>query len=321
MSEQKSGRKCVCVVVPTYNEEENVLPLHAAITEQFQKNLPQYDYEILFIDNHSSDATRERLVALCESDAHVKAIFNAANFGQFNSPYYGLCQSTGDCAVLLCADFQDPVELIPTLVERWEQGHAVVCAVKEKSKENPLVRLARTCYYKLLCRTSRVKQIEHFTGFGLYDRTFIETLAAWEDPAPYLRGIVAELAPDHAVVPYVQQRRRAGKSANNLSTLYDVAMQGFTTYTKTPVRLMMLCGLVLLLASLSGGVFSLVQYSTKGKCALALLLCGIGLVGALNLIGLSILGEYLLTLRDKSVKRPLVIEEKRIGFEHKQDGL
>ncbi len=319
MSEEVKARKCVCIVVPTYNEEENVQPLAKAVAAQFAEHLPAYDYEILFIDNRSTDNTRERIEALCAADARIKAIFNAGNFGQFNSPYYGLCQSTGDCAILLCADFQDPVELIPALVEKWEQGNRVVCAIKRESRESAVVRFLRTCYYKLLARTSATAQIEHFTGFGLYDRDFIKMLASLDDPTPYLRGIVAELAPDHAEVAYVQPRRRAGKSSNNLATLYDAAMQGFTTYTKFPVRMMMLCGVLLLLASLAGGTVSIVHYIARGKMASGLLLSCVGLVGALNLMGLSVIGEYLITVRDKTLRRPLVIEERRLNFEKKDE--
>lgn len=307
-------RKRVSIVVPTYNEEENVVALTGAIGEQM-KALAAYDYEILFIDNASTDATREKIEGLCASDAHVKAIFNAANFGQFRSPYHGLCAATGDCAILLCADFQDPVELIPELLKKWEEGHQVVCAVKTRSCENPLKRLARTCYYKLLCAMSAVRQIEHFTGFGLYDRSFLEVLRQRRDPEPYLRGIVAELAPSPALVPYKQPRRRAGKSHNRLSTLYDAAMLGFTSYAKAPIRLMMCFGLIFLLASLTGGVFSLVL-GLKGQLPMWLLVLSVvGFFGALDMICLSIVGEYVLAAaRGKREGESLVIEERRLNF-------
>ena len=100
--------KKISVLIPCYNEEENVIPLSEAITEQFEKYLSEYDYEIIFIDNDSKDSTRLKIAALCEKDKHIKAIFNAKNFGQFNSPYYGICQTTGDCTITMCADFQDP---------------------------------------------------------------------------------------------------------------------------------------------------------------------------------------------------------------------
>ena len=313
MDEQ--NRKRVSIVVPTYNEEENVAPLAEALREQMNA-LAAYDYEILFIDNASTDATREKIEALCAADPRVKAIFNVCNFGQFRSPYHGLCAAEGDCAILLCADFQDPVELIPALLEKWEQGHKVVCAVKTRSAENPLKRLVRTCYYKLLCAASSVRQIEHFTGFGLYDHSFLEVLRQRRDPEPYLRGIVAELAPSPALVPYKQPRRRAGKSHNRLSTLYDAAMLGFTSYAKAPVRLMMCLGVIFLLAALTGGVFSLVL-GLSGRLPLWLpILSAIGFFGALDMIFLSIVGEYVLAAaRERRAGEPLVIEERRLNFD------
>ena len=113
--------KKISVLVPTYNEEENVVPLCKAIIEQFECNLPDYDYELVFIDNDSKDNTRALIRGLCANNTRIKAIFNAKNFGQFNSPYYGMCQTTGDCTILMCADFQDPVEMIPLLVNEWEK--------------------------------------------------------------------------------------------------------------------------------------------------------------------------------------------------------
>ena len=151
-------RKTISVMVPTYNEEENVVPLVAAITAEFEKSLPEYDFVIQFIDNCSTDGTRGLLRELAAKNPHVRVILNARNFGQFNSPYYGICQTDGDCTVTLCADFQDPVEVIPLLVKKWEEGHKVVCAVKNKSEENKFVRFLRTCYYKMICKMSSVPE-------------------------------------------------------------------------------------------------------------------------------------------------------------------
>lgn len=312
-------RKKISVMVPTYNEEENVVPLSAAIIAEFERSLPTYDYEILFIDNCSTDKTRPLLRDLAANNPRIKAIFNARNFGQFNSPFYGICQTGGDCTVTLCADFQDPVELIPELVHKWEAGYKVVCAVKKKSRENKFLRFLRTCYYKMICKMSSVRQIEHFTGFGLYDRSFVEVLRGLEDPTPFLRGVIAELGFNVCLVPYTQAKRRAGKTHNNFNTLYDAAMQSFTIYTKTPIRFFTFLGAGLLAASLLGAVACLVLY------ILGLALHGLWLIPAfaffssLNLMAVGILGEYVLTLRSKVIKRPLVIEEERINFDAPQD--
>lgn len=150
--------KKISIMVPCYNEEENVIPLSEALIEMFAKDLPQYDYDITFIDNDSTDTTRVKLRQLCEGNKKIKAIFNAKNFGQFNSPVYGMCQTTGDCTISLCCDFQDPVELIPVFVKEWENGYKIVSGIKTGSKENKIMRFLRTCYYKMIKKMSDVEQ-------------------------------------------------------------------------------------------------------------------------------------------------------------------
>ena len=224
-------------MVPCYNEEENVVPLSEAVIATLEKDLPEYDYEILFIDNCSKDKTREKLILLCSKNKKIKAIFNTKNFGQFNSPYYGLCQTTGDCTICLCADFQDPIDMIPKFVHEWENGYKIVCGIKTSSKENKIMYFLRGVYYKTIKKMSEVEQIEQFTGFGLYDKSFIQVLRDLKDPTPFLRGIVAELGPERKEIPYEQQERRAGKTSNNWYRLYDAAMLSFTSYTKIGLRL------------------------------------------------------------------------------------
>jgi len=322
----ENSKKRISIMVPTYNEEENVEPLTAAIIAEFEKSLPQYDYDILFIDNKSTDKTREKLRGLCAKHSFVKAIFNARNFGQFNSPYWGICQTTGDCTIPLCADFQDPVEMIPVLVKKWEEGARVVCAVKTASRENKFVRLLRTCYYKMIRKMSSVDQIEHFTGFGLYDKSFVAVLRTLDDPTPFIRGIVAELGFSMVEVPYTQQKRRAGKTHNNFHTLYDAAMLSFTTYTKSPIRFLFGLGCWLFALSVAGGlacgVLKIVSYATHHPINLHLLwlIPVIGFFGSLNMIFIGIVGEYILTLRSKIMRRPLVIEEERLNFDDKETG-
>ena len=208
-------KKTISIVIPCYNEEENVIPLANALRTCFQEKLKNYHYELLFIDNDSQDKTRENLRALCKEDKGIKAIFNVKNFGQFNSPFYGMLQSSGDCTIHFCADFQDPVEMIPVMIREWEKGHKVIAMIKTKSKENKLLYFFRAIYYKLISVMSTEEQIQHFTGFGLYDRSFIDILRKLNDPTPFLRGIVAEYAPDHLEIKYEQQLRKNGKSSNN----------------------------------------------------------------------------------------------------------
>ncbi len=308
-------RKHISVLVPTYNEVGNVVPLCAALEKEFTTSLSRFDYDILFIDNASTDGTRERLEELCAKNPHVRAIFNTQNFGQFNSPYYGICQTTGDCTVSMCADFQDPVEMLPRLVEKWEEGYLVVCAVKTASRENAVLRFLRTCYYKLIKKASRVAQIEHFTGFGLYDKSFVEVMRALDDPTPFLRGIVAELAPRRVEIPYTQARRRAGRTHNNFATLYDAAWQSFTTYTKLPIRAITVLGFLLLALGVAWGATLCFRGTRDAPLGVVLLSPLMLLCTAFVLLSLGALGEYVLTLREKVMRRPLVVEERRIGFD------
>lgn len=318
-------QKKISILVPCYNEEENVVPLSEAIIKEMNA-LPQYTYELVFIDNCSQDKTRERLADLCKLNPNIKAIFNARNFGQFNSPYHGYCQTTGDCTISMCCDFQDPPELIPALIAEWEKGAKIVCAIKKTSKENRLVRGLRTVYYKLIKKMSEVEQIEHFTGFGLYDRDFIEVLKTLDDPAPFLRGIVAELGWKRVEIPYEQQKRRAGKTSNNFARLYDAAMLSFTTYTKSPVRILTFCGLGLFALSLLGaivlGIVGGVTGGYSGAFYLPILLWVLDIVAffsSVGWMGMGILGEYILNVKTKVTKRPLVIEEKRLNFSEEKE--
>ena len=234
----------ISIVVPTYNEEDNVQPISEAIIHEIITKLPNYDYELIFIDNDSIDLTRNKLEDICARNKKIKAIFNAKNFGPFNSPFYGLCQATGDCAILVCADFQDPIEMIPKFVKEWEKGYKIVSAIKNKSEENKIVRFLRSCYYKTIKKMSSVEQIEHFTGFGLYDKSFVDVLRKLDDPTPFLRGIVAELGFKRKDIFYTQAKRRAGHTHYNWYMLYDAAMLSFTSYTKVGLRLATMAGFV-----------------------------------------------------------------------------
>lgn len=308
--------KKVSIVVPTFFEQDNVVPLADVIREEMDR-LEKYDYEILFIDNDSKDETRARIRQLCAADKRIKAIFNVKNFGGFNSPVYGLLQSTGDCAILMCADFQDPVEMLPKLLEEWENGHPVVCGIKTSSKENKLMYFVRTVYYKLIKKMSSIEQIEHFTGFGLYDRKFLDLIESLHDPAPFLRGIVAEYAPNRKDIPYEQQKRRAGKTSTNFFRLYDAAMLSFTSYTKVGLRIATLGGFIASMLSMFVAlVYLIVKLIWWNSFAMgtAPILIGVFLLGSVQLFFIGLVGEYILTINTRVMNRPLVVEAERINM-------
>lgn len=310
-------KKLISVLIPCYNEVENVAPISAAVIREFAEKLPQYDYEIIFIDNYSTDGTREALEKLCHNNSRIKAIFNTRNFGQFNSPYYGMCQTHGDCTILLCCDFQDPVEMISIFVHEWEKGYKIVSGIKTRSEENKVMRFLRTCYYKAIKRMSSVEQIEHFTGFGLYDKSFIDVLRNLDDPIPFLRGIVAELGALRKDVEYTQRKRKSGKAHNNWYTLYDAAMLSFTSYTKTGLRIATILGFVLAIVTMLIAVFYLIaklMWWDIFPMGLAPMLIGMFFIGSVQLFFIGLLGEYILTINVRIMHRPLVLEERRINF-------
>lgn len=310
--------KKISVLIPCYNEEENVRPICDAVREIFKRELAAYEYEIVFIDNKSTDGTRGILRALCAEDPGVKAIFNIQNFGQFNSPYYGLWQTSGACTILLCADFQDPVEWIPVMVREWEKGHKVVCMIKTASRESRILYFLRSVYYKMIKAMSDVRQIEHFTGFGLYDRSFIEILRGLGDATPFLRGIVAEYAPDRLEIPYEQQLRRKGKTHNNFFSLFDAAMLSFTSYTKGGLRFATFCGFGISAVSFLIAVFYLIQkliYWDRFLAGNAPILIGVFFLGGIQLFFTGLMGEYIMSMSTRIMNRPLVIEEERINFD------
>lgn len=309
--------KKISILVPCYNEEENVIPLSNALVEMLQRDLPAYDYEIVFIDNCSKDSTRDKLRVICRKNPKIKAVLNAKNFGQFNSPYYGMLQTTGDCVVLMCCDFQDPIEMVPEFVKSWEEGYKIVSAIKTTSKENKIMRFLRSCYYKLIKKMSDVEQIEHFTGFGLYDRSFIEVLRELDDPTPFLRGIVAELGYKRKNIAYEQPKRRAGKTHNNWYSLYDAAMLSFTSYTKIGLRIATIGGFLCAGISFVIAIIYLLYKLTHWysfSAGVAPLIIGLFMMGGIQLFFVGLLGEYIMSINTRVMKRPLVVEEERINF-------
>ncbi len=310
-------KKKVSVMIPCYNEEENIEAITAAVRDQMEQ-LPQYDWEIVCIDNCSTDNTRPLLREICAKDKRIKAIFNVKNFGQFNSPYYGLTQCTGDCAISVCADFQDPVELIPTFLQHWEEGYQIVYGIKTSSKESKVMYALRSVYYKLIKKYSSVDQIEHFTGFGLYDKSFLEVMRDLDDPTPFIRGIVAELGGKRKGVEYEQPKRRAGKTHNNWYSLYDAAMLSFTSYTKIGLRLAtFLGGGIAIISFLVALVYLIMKLCNWHgfDAGQAPILIGMFFLGSVQLIFLGVIGEYILSMNQRIMKRPLVVEQERINFD------
>ena len=310
-------KKTITVVIPTYNEEQNIQAVYDRVSGIFSSELTNYNMEILFIDNASTDNSRALIEALCMEDQRVQAIFNATNFGFSRSSYYGLSQAEGDCAVMLYADMQDPPEVIPQFVKKWEEGYRVVTGIKSHSKENPLMYAIRSIYYGILSKISETEHIKQFDGFGLYDATFVKLLRTMKDPMPYLRGLVAEYGCKRTEVQYTQEKRKAGKTSFNFARYYDVAMLGLTSSTKAIMRMATFLGLVMagicFLIALITLILKLVNWSYY-DVGTAAIIVGIFFVGAVQIFFLGFLGEYILNINIRVMQHPIVVEERRINL-------
>lgn len=309
--------KLISIVTPCFNEETNVDELVRRVRDAMS-SLPQYRYEHIFIDNHSTDGTVAAIKQLASEDRRIKLIVNARNFGHVRSGFHGLLQGEGDAVVMMVADLQDPPEMIPELVARWEQGYRTVMAVKPESRESSAMFALRKLYYRLVSGISDVPLVQNATGFGLYDREVIRILRGIDDRYPYFRGLVCEIGFPIALVPYVQPRRERGLSKNNFYTLYDMAMLGITSHSKIPLRLATMAGFGLSLLSLLVAIGYLVAkliYWDTFSFGMAPILIGLFFFASVQLFFIGILGEYIAAIHTQVLKRPLVIEQERFNFD------
>ncbi len=308
--------KKLSIITPCYNEEENVEELHQRIKEIASK-LSQYDYEHIYIDNASTDKTQMLLRKIAAADPKVRVILNARNFGHIRSPFYGLMQATGDAAIILASDFQDPPDLIPSFVEKWEQGFKAVVGVKNKSEETPLFFFIRRCYYRLVHRLAETEIIENYTGFGLYDKAVLDFCRRLNDPYPYFRGLISEIGLATATIPYTQPMRKRGLTKNNFYTLYDMAMLGITNHSKVPLRIATMLGFAMGFLSLLTAIGYLIYkllFWDRFSLGMAPVVIGLFLFSSIQLFFIGIVGEYIGAIHTQVLHRPLVVEKERINF-------
>lgn len=308
--------KRISVVGPCYNEAENIEEFVRRVTSLFD-TLPQYELELIVIDNASSDGTPDILRRLAATKPRLKVILNARNFGHIRSPIHGLLQASGDAAFLMVTDLQDPPELLPQFLEKWERGNKAVVGVKQQSEETPIFFFVRRLYYRLVHRLAEYDIIQNFTGFGLYDRAILDYCRQLEDPYPYFRGLISEIGLPMAVVSYVQPKRRRGITKNNFYTLYDMAMLGITNHSKVPLRLATMMGFAMSLLSLLVAcayfIYKLV-YWYEFPVGQAPVIIGLFLFSSVQLFFIGILGEYIGAIHTQVLHRPLVVEKERINF-------
>lgn len=315
----QSDRPPILISITTscLNEEENIEGLREQVDAVFQ-DLPQYTYELIFIDNHSSDGTVAKVKAMAAMDRRVKLIVNARNFGHIRSPFHAFLLAKGAAVVTMASDLQDPPEMIRAFLARWKEGHRIVVAVKNQSLESPAMWCIRRFYYWLLYKIAEIRVIQNFTGFGLYDRKVVEIIRSLDDPYPYFRGIISEIGFEPCEVPFVQPLRKRGITKNNFYTLYDMAMLGITSHSKVPIRLATMFGFFLsfvsLMISLSYLALKLLFWSTFSM-GMAPVVIGVFFFASVQLFFIGLLGEYVAAIHTQVMKRPHVVEQERVNFD------
>jgi glycosyltransferase involved in cell wall biosynthesis len=308
--------KLISVVSPCYNEQDNVEALYEAVRAVFAR-LPQYEYEHIFIDNASKDRTEERLRAIARRDPNVRVILNTRNFGHIRSPVHAILQARGDAVIGMASDFQDPPELIPEFLEKWEQGFKIVLGVKDQADESGLFYALRSRYYRLLSRISETQLVPQATGFGLYDRVVVEAIRGLKDPYPYFRGLLAEVGYEIARVPFRQPPRRRGVTSQNFYTLYDIAFLGVVSHSKVPLRLATMTGFAtaaLSLVTALGYLLYKLLFWDQFSLGVAPLVIGLFFLSSVQLFFVGIVGEYIGTIYTQVRQHPHVFEKERINF-------
>jgi glycosyltransferase involved in cell wall biosynthesis len=309
--------KLISIVTPCFNEEENIAPLIERLRAVFAL-LPQYRFEHILIDNASTDRTVAIIKSFAVADKRIKLIVNTRNFGHIRSPIHALLAANGDAVVGMASDLQDPPEMIPQFIAEWEKGVKMVLGVKPKSRETPLMFLARRFYYRTIGRISEIELVPNCTGFGLYDQQVMRAVRAIDDPYPYFRGLTAELGFDYVTIPFEQPQRLRGLSKNNFYTLYDLAMLGLTSHSKVPLRLATFAGFTLSALSMLIAFAYLIAkliFWNSFSLGTAPVLIGIFFFASVQLFFIGILGEYIAAIHTQVMKRPLVIEKERVNFD------
>lgn len=310
--------KTISIVTACFNEEENVKELYEHVKAAFI-DLPQYEYEHIFIDNASKDRTAAILKEIAAHDKNVKIIINTKNFGPYRSPMHAFFQAKGDAVIPLAADFQDPPELIPDFLKKWEEGYKIVAAVKKKSLESPIMAAARKLYYHLIAYLSEdADQIRNFTGYGLYDREVVRLIESTGDHYPYTRGLLCDMGYDIAQIEYVRPDRKRGFSKNTLYDLYIQGMNGITHHSKMPLRFATFVGFFVaflsILVAFGYGLYKLIYWESF-SLGIAPVVIGLFFFAAVQLIFLGIIGEYIGAIYSRLFQRWLVIEKERINFD------
>lgn len=310
--------KLISIVTPCYNESENVEELYSRVKMVMTSELSYYDHEHIFIDNASTDDTVLKIKEIAKSDKNVKLIVNSRNYGHMRSPVHGMFQASGDAIISIVADLQDPPEMIPQFVKKWEEGNDIVLAIKQSSEESGLMFFLRKMYYRTLSKLSEIEIFQNYTGFGLYNRRVMDSIKQLKDPYPFFRGMVAEVGFKVAKIKYDQPVRLRGVTKNNFYSLYDIGILGIISNSKVPLRVAIFTGAFFGILSFLIGLgyfFAKLLFWDTMSFGVAPLIIMTSFMFSIMLFFIGMVGEYIGAIYTQVLNRPLVFEKERVNFD------
>jgi len=317
--ENTNQKKLISIITPCFNEGQSIESCILEVRAVMTKELPNYNYEHIFVDNHSEDSTVEKIKSFAISDSRIKLIVNSKNIGPFRNIWNGLKNAKGDIIVpMVPADLQDPPSVIPKMVKKWESGSLVVYGVRSKRLESFTMRTTRAVYYRLIKKFSGSDIPLNSGEFLLADRKIINSILKVDDEYPYIRGLIAQTGTQYSSIDYTWGKRANGKSKNSFISLIDQGLNGFISTTRMPARIIMLIGVILsLIAFVSAFAMFLIFLINPVRPAMGIptLIVVVLFFGGLQLLFLGIIGEYVLSINSQVRKRPPAFDIERVNFD------
>lgn len=312
--------KCVSVVVPAYNEEEVIGQCYRALTDVMVDT--GYTYELVFVNDGSKDRTLNMLDELARQDGHVRIVDFARNFGHQAAVTAGINQSKGDCVVIIDADLQDPPEVIPRMLEKWEEGHDVVYGKRKKRKGETLFkRASASLFYRFLQRMSDTSIPRDTGDFRLIDRKVVHVFNRMTEQNKFIRGIISWIGFNQTFVEYDRDERAAGETKYPLRKMISFASDGIFSFSSKPLKLITRMGFLTVVLAIGVLVYSLLSKLLdlpEVERGWTSLMTAITLFSGVQMLSLGIMGEYIARIYDESKNRPPYIVRETVHYPHEE---
>lgn len=306
-------RKLISVVVPVYNEQDNIEVFSSAVKDALQPL--DYDYELIFVDDGSSDASAYILQNLTAHDNHIKFIMLSRNFGHQTALTCGLDHAEGDAVITMDGDMQHPPAMLPDMIKDWEEGFELIQTVRLSTEDAGFFkRVTSKVYYKIINMLAQVPVVEGGSDFRLMDKKVVQAFRLYRERGRFIRGLVGMLGFKHKQVEFIAPARFAGVSKFSLRKMLHFALDGVTSLSTVPLRISFYCGILLGFASIvmTGHVLYIKIFTDEAVAGWSTLAASTFFIGGMQLMGIGVLGEYIARVFLEVKQRPLYIIGKKI---------